>query len=413
MWNSQFNGSTMEFHYKVIDQSGERCEGYLQSLSEQRARRELLKRYKSILSLSEVDKKSIAFRQQIRVKTELVVVFFRRLGTMLDSGVQLAESLDFLADSTVEQSLADAVELLAKSVQEGQSLSEAMRHPKLQRVFDTVSIGMVAMGEQTGRLGQVINQIADLKERQLQLTKAFVSALTYPAILFCVILILVVLFSVILGPGDEGLFSAFGTEMPWPTRVVQTFSDTIRNPWIVIVVILTLSSLVAAFKWKMERDSTFRLWIHAFYLKLPIIGQIIKKVEAARLLYFLGDALTVGIPLATALIMATSVCGNERTKLELRKVHQEFCDGEDLAGSLARRDIFPRMAQSMIETGLESGQLDQVLEKISGIFEEDVRLALNSLSQLAEPVMLIFAGGIAGFFAIATLMPLIKMVETL
>ena len=319
----------------------------------------------------------------------------------------------FFSRLTVEQSLSTAVEILAKAGQEGQPLSQAMRHPKLRRVFDPVSTGMVAMGEQTGALARVIDKIADLKERQLHLTKAFVSALTYPAVLFCVILILVVLFSIILGPGDEGLFSAFGTEMPWPTRVVQTVSDTLRKPWIVIFFLSIFVGIVALFRRKMESDATFRLGVHSFWLKIPIIGDIIKKVEAARLLYFLTDALSVGIPLASALVMATSVCGNEKTKRQLRKVHQEFCDGEDLASSLAQKDIFPRMALSMIETGLESGQLDSVIVKVSHIFEEDVRLALDSLSQLAEPIMLIFAGGIAGFFAIATLMPLIKMVETL
>jgi type IV pilus assembly protein PilC len=403
----------MEYRYKVIAKDGQRLDGYIQAFNERSAREQLLERFGSVLRLERVDPGDPSKVRRVRVKNELIVMFYRRFGTMLDSGISLGESLHYLAESAVESGLDKALDLLTKQVHEGQTLSQAMRSPRLQHIFDPISIGMISVGERTGTLHSVVKRVADLKERQLALTKAFVSALTYPAVLFCVIMSLVVLFSLVLSPGDEGLFAAFGTEMPWPTRVVQGISETLRRPWVLLPIVLPVLLLVAVFNHQLKNDQTFRLRVHSGLLKIPVIGPILQKLEAARLLYFLTDALNVGIPMASALVMSVSVCSNEKTKQELRKVHQEFCDGDDLGQALATKSIFPTVALSMIETGIESGKLDSVMEKVCHVFEEDVRLALDSLTQLAEPVMLIIAGFIAGFFAIATLLPIIKMVETL
>lgn len=401
----------MEFHFKVITREGTRENGYLQASSIKQARKDLLERYASVLELSETFQPRR--EKPIRVKPELVVVFFRRLGTMVSSGVSWANALEFMVTSTTDDHLSEAADHLARLVQEGRSLSQAMKSPRLAKVFDPVSIGMIAMGEQTGQLNNIINKIADLKERQLQLTKAFVAALTYPAVLFCVIIALGILFSMILGPGDEGLFAAFGTEMPWPTRVVQQVSNFVRKPWLLIPIFLFLGVSAWLFFRQLSIDRFFRLRVHTFFLSLPAIGPLIKKIECARILYVMSDALAVGVPVGTALFMSSEVCSNEKIKRELRKVHADFSDGVDFSEALAIHEVFPPIILCMVETGLESGKLDRIMAQASINFEEDVKLALDSISQLAEPIMLIFAGIMAGFLALATLLPIINMVDTL
>ena len=401
----------MEFHYKVINREGAREEGHLQATSHKQAQRDLLERYASVLEINEV--KRSKRDKPIKVKPELVVVFFRRLGTMVSSGVSWAAALEFMVTSTSDDSLSEAADHLARLVQEGRNLSAAMKSPRLSKVFDSVSIGMVAMGEQTGQLNHIINKIADLKERQLQLTKAFISALTYPAVLFCVILALGVLFSMILGPGDDGLFAAFGTEMPWPTRVVQQVSNFVRKPWLLLPIFAFLAAGGWLFFRQMRVDRFFRLRVHSLLLSIPAIGPLIRKIECARILYVMADALAVGVPVGTALHMSIDVCNNEKFKRELRQVHRDFCEGTDFSDALAAHDVFPPIILCMVETGLESGRLDYIMAQASVNFEEDVKLALDAVSQLAEPVMLIFAGIMAGFLALATLMPIIRMVETL
>lgn len=402
----------MEFYYKAIQEDGARVTGFVNAGTQRSARADLMKRYASVLLIEEA-KGQKRSRRAFKIKPENVVVFYRRLATMVVSGVSWADALEFMVKSESSDELAEAADHLAKLVQRGQSLSNAMRDPRFKKMFDSVSIGMVAMGEQTGQLNRVIGKLADLKERQLGLTRAFVSALTYPAVLLCVIIALGVLFTMILGPGDSGLFAAFGTEMPWPTKVVQKVSYVAGEPAILLAIAAVIGLSVWLFLRKLATDKYFRLRFHSFVLALPAIGPLVKKIECARILYVISDGLHVGVPIGTALIMSRDVCGNEKIKREISKVHKDFSEGVDFSEALALHDIFPPIVLCMVETGMESGKLDAVLGQASKNFEEDVRLALDAVSQLAEPLLLIFAGVMAGFLALATLMPIIQMVDTL
>ena len=149
----------MEFHYKAITREGARTEGFVQAANEKAARSELLEKFGSVLELRRADESGAPRQKPFRVKQELTVVFFRRLGTMVTSGVSWADSLEFMVSSTTDNNLSEAADYLARLVQEGHTLSSAMRSPRLRYVFDPVSIGMVAMGEQTGQLNRIINKI--------------------------------------------------------------------------------------------------------------------------------------------------------------------------------------------------------------------------------------------------------------
>lgn len=401
----------MEFRYRAIAGDGSRVDGTVTAANRAAAQKRLQSQHATVLNLELISAESEP--KALRVKPESIVSFFRRMSVMVNSGVSWSDALEFLAASEADPKMEEAAELVCKLVQEGHALSTAMKHHRLRRTFDSVCVGLVALGEQTGELNRILGKIADLKERQLELTRAFLSALTYPAVLFLAIIGLGLLFTTILGPGDEGLFAAFGQEMPWPTIVVQNISQAIRNPFLMGGLLVAVLTFILTFRHVLSTNDTFRLRVHATLLNLPAVGRLIRKIECARILYVLSDSLTVGLPLARALLMAREVCGNERVKLEITKVHREFTDGSDISTALANHDLFPQMVLCMVESGLETGKLDAVLEQASKTFEDDVKLALDSVAQLAEPIMLIFAGLMAGFLALATLMPIIQMVDSL
>ena len=403
----------MEYFYRAIRKDGERTSGFIKAGSSSSARRKLLEKYSSILEISEADAKSVPKKKKFRVKPESVVVFFRRLATLLSSGVPLADSLEFIGNAGTGDQLAEAIEHLAGMVHQGHSFGMSLKDPLFSGAFDDVSVGMIQLGEQTGQLARVVDKLADLKERQLSLTRSFISALTYPAVLFCCIIALGVLFTMILGPGDEGLFAAFKTELPWPTKVVQAISQGVRNPWLVFSILAVVILGGWSFRFQMKNSLTFRHRVHALALSTPFLGNLIRKIESARILYVLSDALSVGVPLATAFSMTPNVVGNEKIKRKVKAVHNEFCEGVSLMDSLQVHRVFDPLVLCFIETGIESGNLDMIMARASKNIEEDVRIGLEGISQLAEPLLLIFAGLMAGFLALATLMPIINMVDTL
>ncbi len=404
----------MEFSYRAITAEGQRVSGRHTARDQSAARRELMSRFSSVLELSPLSAREASDgRPPFRVRADASANFFRRLSTMLGSGVPLADALDFMATSEADSTLAEAFSYLTQKVLLGNSLSGSMADPRLGRLFDSVSCGMVAMAEQTGQLGRVTSKLADLKERQLSLSRSLLSALTYPAVLLLAIVALAVLFTLVLGPGDSGLFAAFGTSLPWPTRVVQGIASLARQPLLLLGGGLLLSGVILGVRYKLRHDKDLRLRVHRVLLRIPVLGSVIMKIESAKIMYVLADALEVGLPAVQALSMARDVAGNDEVRRQLQEVLKNFSDGLELSQSLQRQALFPPMVLSMIEVGMESGKLDLVLARASASFEEEVQMALENLTRLAEPLLLCFAGLMAGFLAIATLLPIIRMVESL
>ena len=403
----------MEFIYKAIDSKGDKVSGILTARDERAARKQLLEKFASILTIEDGAKTREKRKKPFKIGQDNVCVIFRRMATMMGSGVALGDTLEFMVDSEPDPRMHGALELLTLEVQSGKSLSEAMRHRRLVHVFDHVSIGMIALGERTGQIARITQKLADLKERQVNLTRSMISALTYPAVLFCVIVALAIMFMIILGPGEDGLFSAFGTEMPWPTRVVQQASNLLKKPWILVGGTLVIVGLIALFRARMRSSDSFRLKVHSTMLTAPIFGPLFTKIESARVLYVMADAFSVGLPAVQVLGMAKNVCGNDRVALGLKRVLKDFSNGIDLSETLAQQQVFPPIVLSMIEVGMESGKLDMVLAQACKTYEEDVKLTLDAVTQLAEPLLLIFAGLVSAFLALATLLPIIRMVENL
>lgn len=400
------------FHYRAMDADGKVREGTLQASSEDRARKMLLGRYAALMDLSEstVPKERT---QALRVRHETVVMFYRRFASMLAAGVTVSRALEFLRSSEPDKRMADVLEDLVNGVNGGRPLSAVISGPHLRAVFPTTCVGLVGLGEQTGALTEAMGKLAELTEAQLRQKRAMLAALTYPAVLFVTIILMALFFVFILGPGDGGLFAAFEGELPWPTRVMAGLAKVLRSPWIALA---TFGGVAVVGYWTFELirfNRRVRLWVHESALHAPLVGDLIRKSITSRMLYVLSSALQVGVPATRALQMAAEVCTNDGLRRDFEAALREFRNGADLAQALERHEVFPRLVTAMIQTGQETGHLEEVLARVCHAYEDEVEMTLANLTRLAEPILLAFGGVVSGFLAVATMMPLIQLVNKL
>lgn len=401
----------MNFRYTMAMDNGRREHGIIQADHERAARNRLEKKSGTLISLEKTHKTTL--EKPFRIRAEGVTVFMRRLATMLDSGIQLADSMNFLGEGEPDKMLREAIEFISVEIESGKSLSVTMRDYRFKNVFDPVVIGMVQMGEESGELVSVITKVADQMERNQKFVRSLTSALTYPFFQFAAVIIMGMLFIFILGPDEGGLFGDIATETPWPTMVMGKISTYIKNPFIVFGVLAGIAIGFTSIKAYLERSLNARLRFHAFLLQVPGLGTLLQKVESSRILYVLADGQMVGLPLVRTMHLAKAVCRNEKMVADFNKSINVFSEGESLPMALAMYDIFPSMVLSMLEVGVESGKLDAVMLQVCKMYDEDVELALDGFSQLVGPALMAFAGFMAGFLALATLMPITNLVQSL
>ncbi|MBN9416146.1 MAG: type II secretion system F family protein [Candidatus Eremiobacteraeota bacterium] len=400
----------MWYRFRARKSDGSTENGYLNAKNIGDAKKQLTARFVAILELTEQAKSS---EKPFKVPPDVISGFFRRLAVMLHAGMPLAQSLDYLSSSESDAQLAKALEKIYQEVSTGQRFSVAMCQPQVKNLFSNVMVGLVQLGESTGALVDSLMRIAELCETQLRLRRAVVSALTYPAFLFAAILAMGLFFTLVLAPGDANLFASLGSELPWPTQVMINLSSMLRNPFWVVGVSGGLIALVWLFFWQLRRNDKFRLKIHRKILRIPIVGPLVRKTVSAQMLYVISCALQVGMTTTDALKLAREVCINLEFRQRFDDALRAFREGDDLSDALYRYEVFPHLVITMIQMGLEVGNLEIVLSKISVLYEEDVTQSLTSATQLAEPILLAFAGAMSAFLALATLLPIINVVNTL
>lgn len=402
----------MWFKYRAKKGDGATETGYLSAANLADAKKQLNEKFVALLELSQQDKGELKDKP-FRVAPEIVAGFFRRLATMINAGMPLAQSLDYLASSESDRQLSGALEHIHYQVSSGQRLSVTMTMPAVRQVFTKVMVGMVQLGENTGALVDALMRIAELCETQLRLRRAVISALTYPAFLFMAIIAMGLFFTLVLAPGDSSLFSSLGAELPLPTRMMIGLSKVIRSPFWMITIVGSLGFTFLLIRRRLQTDENFRRMVDAWLMRLPIIGPLVVKTVSAQMLYVLSCALQVGMPTAEALKLAREVCTNLHFRSRFDKAIAEFRDGTSLDEALALHEVFPHLVLTMVGMGLEVGNLELVLGKISEMYEEDVTQSLTAATQLAEPILLGFAGALSAFLALATLLPIINVVNSL
>jgi type IV pilus assembly protein PilC len=385
---------------------GRRLKGELEAASEQIAESQLKKRNLKILKLKPKPKDmfaGVAFMQP-KVKNKDIVIFTRQFSTMIDAGLPLVQGLNILAEQNPNPTFKNILRQLTKDVEGGSTLAEAMKkHPK---VFDNLFVNLIAAGEVGGILDTILQRLATFIEKAEELKSRIKGALTYPIVVMAIAFIVIAVILIFVIPVFQDMFSSFGSALPVPTQIVVNMSDFMKGNihWIILAVI----AFVYAFK---QYGSTKggRKTIDTWSLKLPVFGDLLKKTAVARFTRTLGTMMSSGVPILDSLEIVAKTAGNVVIEEIIYDVRGSIAEGQTIAEPLSENDIFPGMVIQMISVGEATGALDTMLEKIADFYDKEVDTAVDALTSMLEPLLMLFLGGAIGGLVVAMYLPIFTM----
>ena len=394
------------FKYEVRDKTGKVTKGTLEGEGREAVSQKLRSMGYIILALDE--KKSTALSLQIGtgISKKDLTIFSRQFATMINAGLSLTKCLSILAQQSENKYLAGVVTEVARDVEGGQSLSEAMaRHSK---VFPPIFVNMVRAGETGGVLDEVLLRVADHFERESALKARIKSAMTYPIAMGVMVLLILVAMMVFVVPTFEQMFEGLGGDLPLPTAMLVATSDFIAG-WGGLLVLVTFVALIVGFRfWKSTK--TGKLIWDSFKLKMPVFGPLVRKIALARFTRTFGTLVSAGVPILSALDIVAETAGNEVVGNAVRNVRSAIKEGETIAKPLGESKVFPAMLVQMIAVGEETGALDAMLNKIADFYDEEVGNAVDSLTSLIEPLMMASMGVVVGGIVVALYLPMFSVI---
>lgn len=367
-----------------------------------------LQQFKSVknMSVNEVLQLEIG---QAKVSSTELVLFTRQFATLVGAGIPVLQSIDTLIKQTTDKAMSRILKKIRQDVNEGLSLADAL---KKHAVFSDFYTNMVVAAEISGRLGEVMEELAVLLEERQELNSELRQALTYPAFMLVVGLGVVAFLLTAVVPNILSMFADNGQELPAATKLMLSVSDFLQN-WGVIVSIIAISCgyiLRSAIK---KNKKVAQKWDN-FYLALPIIGKLAHKTAHARFSGTLAALLHSGVPIITALKITRDVTPFIPYKNSLKKVVEQVAEGEHLADSLAKsvnskHAQLPEMMVNMISVGEKSGKLESMLQKVAYTYRQELSNSLKGLTSLVQPILLLFMGGLIAFIMGAVLLPIFEL----
>lgn len=340
-----------------------------------------------------------------RVKTTEILVFTRQLSTIVNAGLPLLQGLDILAEQTEDVRFAGVLREIGAAVEGGESFSEALkRHP---RIFSDLYVSMIRAGEASGNLDNVLMQLADYMESMEELKRRIRSAMTYPVVAFTMILLIAAGLIIWVVPQFAEIFKSFDKALPAPTQMLINVSEVLRS-WKILVVIAAAVGAFIGFRAYRETENG-RFQTDAMMLKLPVFGKLLRKVAISRFARTLSTLTRSGVSILAALEIVERTAGNEVFARVVRKAGDSVRGGETLAEPLARSQEFPAMVTRMIGVGEKTGALEQMLSKISDFYDSEVKAAVDGLTSLIEPILILMMGIVVGGIVIALFMPILQL----
>lgn len=393
-----------KFQYKAVKLDGEAVEGELEAPDEATVIRHL--QGQGLIPLETRAAGGLRARlgrtRRRRLSQKEIGILTRELATLLEAGMTLDRSLQILIDLSDADHLTRVLADLQERVRGGATFSSALEAQEGQ--FQRLYINMVRAGEASGALDQVLDRLADYLERVAELRQTVTSALIYPSILLFVSGLSVILLLVFVVPQFTVLFQDMGAALPLPTQIVVAAGDLFRNYWWAMLVLLAVVAVILE-RWL--QNEAVRTRLDHRILGLPLFGDLVWKMETARLCHTLSALLKNGLPLLNALNLAKEVVSNRKIAGLLTEASDDLKHGRGLAGPLARLKALPDLALQMIRVGEESGALDGMLAKVAGIYERETRASVQGMLTLMEPVLIIGLGVIVAGIIISILMAIL------
>jgi type IV pilus assembly protein PilC len=394
--------------YKWVAETkkGKILKGELEAGDERIAQLQLKRRNLTIKKIKPKPKdlfENVAFFQP-KITAKDVVIFTRQFSTMIDAGLPLVQGLTILAEQTENKTFQNVLKRVTKDVEGGSSLAEALKkHPK---VFDGLYVNLVAAGEIGGILDTILQRLAAYIEKAEKLKTRIKGAMTYPIIVVAIAVLVISVILIFVIPVFQEMFSSFGKALPVPTQIVVNMSDFLKGN--IHYVIGAFIVFVFVFK-KYRNTKKGRKQTDALALKLPVFGNLLKKSAVARFTRTLGTMISSGVPILDALEIVAKTSGNVILEEIIYEVRSSIAEGQTIAEPLSEAEIFPRMVVQMISVGEATGALDTMLNKIADFYDDEVDAAVEALTSMLEPLLMVFLGGAIGGLVIAMYLPIFQM----
>jgi len=345
---------------------------------------------------------------QPKITTKDLVLFVRQFATMIDSGLPLVQCLEIQAQQAGNPTMRDQLKVIKESVESGSTFADALK--KFPQTFDDLFRNLIAAGEIGGILDTILNRLAVFLEKNEKLKRQIKGAMTYPAIVMLVALIVITVLLLKVVPTFEQMFKEFGGELPAPTQFVVSLSRWLQGNWY----FLFGGAAVAFYAIKMAYNHPKgRFIFDGMFLRLPVLGDVVRKVAVARFCRTLGTMVSSGVPILDGLEICSRTAGNKVIESAVMKAREGISEGRSISEPLTEAKVFPDMVCQMISVGESTGALDIMLNKIADFYDDEVDSAVENLTSMMEPLIMLFLGVVVGGFVVAMYLPIFTMAQNI
>ena len=339
-----------------------------------------------------------------KVSRRDLAIFTRQFATMIDAGLPLVQCLDILGMQQENQAFKQVILKVKEDVESGSTFADALeKHPK---VFDELFVNLVSAGEVGGILDTILARLAAYIEKAMKLAKQVKSAMVYPSTILAVALIVTTVLLLYVIPIFGQMFQDFGAALPAPTLIVLAISAYTRKYFLLGLVLIIV--LVLALRWYYKQEGGRRR-IDRFLLRVPIFGDLLRKIAVARFSRTLGTMVSSGVPILESMDIVAKSAGNKIIEEAIVKARASISEGKTISEPLAESKVFPIMVTQMVSVGEATGALDTMLNKIADFYDDEVDAAVGALTSLLEPMLMIFLGVVIGGLVIAMYLPIFKL----
>lgn len=395
------------FRYEAKDAQGHALKGAIEASDRVGAVALLHKRGVTIIKLDQ-DKAVAGKRRRSRINFQDLIIFSRQLATMVDSGITLVQCLSILGEQLEKSTLQPIILEIQRDIESGSSFNDAVaKHPS---AFSELYVNMVKAGETSGKLDVILDRVASYLEKAASLQRKIRSALVYPAVVISMSLIITIVLLVKVVPTFTNIFATLGGTLPVPTQILIAISDLLsKHLFVFLIVFFGIGFLLK----KYIATSRGRYQYDRMLLKLPVVGELNKKIAVAKFSRTLATLTKSGVPILNALDIVGKTAGNKVVEESVRNVCASIKEGESIAEPLSKTKVFPPMVVRMISVGEQTGQLEKMLNKIAEFYEEQVDVAVSGLTSMIEPLVIGFLGLVIGGIVVALFLPIFKITELL
>jgi type IV pilus assembly protein PilC len=358
------------------------------------------------LNVVKIDEATPKKPRKSHIKMRDIVILTRQFSTMINAGLPLVQAMTILADQTQNSTLSDIMRKVVFDVESGNTVADALaKHPN---AFSNLYVNMVAAGEAGGILDTILMRLATFMEKNDALIRKVKGAMIYPSVIMAVAGIAVTTLLIFVIPVFENLFTSAGLALPLPTRIVMGASRFLKGYW--WMVLAAFGSAVFLYK-RYAATSDGRLKIDKALLKMPVLGDVLRKSAVSRFTRTLGTLISSGVSILDGLEITAKTAGNRVVQDAIMESRASIAGGDTIAQPLKKSGVFPPMVISMISVGEQTGGLDEMLSKIADFYDEEVDAAVSNLLSLLEPIMIVFLGIVVGGMVVAMYLPIFDMIN--